>query len=80
MDTIFLADIYLLSLTETPEQCMKFVQSERERHQSDVSYVVLVSLLLTKADFTLWSGVPINDSEQENACWVDLKLILKSFL
>ena len=36
---------------ETPEKCVKFVQSLQERHQSDVIYVVLVSLLLAMNRF-----------------------------
>ena len=36
---------------ETPEKCVKFVQSLLERHQSDVIYVVLVSLLLAMNRF-----------------------------
>ena len=35
------------STIETPEQCVKSVQSYQLKHQSDVIDVVLVSLLLT---------------------------------
>ena len=41
------ADACWKSTIETPEQCVKSVQSQQKRHQSDAINVVLVSFLLT---------------------------------
>ena len=54
---------------ETSEQCMKSVQSWHG-NQDNVIDVVLVFLLLTlNVDFAQYSGTPIVDFEEVNACW-----------
>ena len=45
---------YSKSTMERPEQRVKYVQSLQQRHQDDVSDVVLVSLLLTLNRFHTW--------------------------
>ena len=54
---------------ETPEQCLKSVQSEQWRQHIDV---ILVSLLVTLSIFYIFSTVAIFDFGTENAGWLPL--------
>ena len=44
---LYLLCFFRFSAIEAPEQCVKYVQSEQQRHQNDVSDLFVVSLALT---------------------------------
>ena len=51
---------------EKPNQCAKYGQISRQRRQTDINEVVLVSLILTVNRFHTFLGVSIVDFRQTN--------------
>ena len=60
----------LVLVQSTLEKNVKYVYSQQNRYESDVTDVILVSFFLTLAYFTLYPTVSIVDFEQINVYWV----------
>ena len=60
----------LKSKMETPEQCVKSVQSSQYKQRKEVTDVFLVSLLLALNRFQFFFGVFTVNLEHTNAGWV----------
>ena len=65
-----LANIYLLKvINKNSRKALKYVKSQRQKHQNEVTDVVLVLLLLTSNIFHIFPFVTIVDFEQANVSW-----------